>query len=327
LVKYSLGIMAGDTVALAAVLDAMYARSGGGSVDTARLAPNFLGMTKTYLGQMAIRNANGEVGAGDAGQFRIRHPTNDTYTMNFGFNTSSGQFGYINVWSGGALTNGKIALVNKTIVYTTDGSATVDSALQVGHGAYRGGLHIYGGGLFHGGIGTGGQAPRIGRRLDVVGAAAVSDTLRVGDYSTFSYVIPGGDWVVSSTGDIKTDISAIETPADFEARILAVSPKRYRFKPEAFLRGVSDTLKGKALTKALAEDAAQAAKQSERVMTGFIAEEFNPAFSANPSSKEIHTSEIIAALWKQNQELLKRVKALETRVAVLVFESEIKKGE
>lgn len=62
---------------------------------------------------------------------------------------------------------------------------------------------------------------------------------------------------------------------------------------------------------------AQAQKQSERVMTGFIAEEFNPAFSVTPNSKEIKTSEIIAALWKQNQELLKRIKALETRVAKL----------
>jgi hypothetical protein len=337
LVKYSYGIMRGDSAALTAVLDMIYPRSGGGvsvsvlsdsldanprggggaTVDTARLMPGFTNQDLSYSGHIKVKSAAADTVASfwNLGQSTVAIYRDGSYRgLSFAGGsriverTTTGNFRFLfsNVLQ---MYGGRLQLSSSL---STEG----DSLLTVGDIDSKGGVHVFGGGYFHGDLGLG-RIRTNGVRLDVAGRATVTDTLRVGDYTAFTYIIPGGDPVKSSTGDIKTDISAIETPQDFAARVLAVSPKRYRFKPGAYLRGISDTLVGKERTDALAADAAQAAKQSERVMTGFIAEEFNPAFSSRPDSKEIDSGEIMAALWKANQELLRRVADLEARVKKL----------
>jgi len=298
LAKYSYGIMAGDSAALAAVLDAMYARSGGGAaVDTSLLVGNNrddldIKGDKWFKGDAMVTK---ELWIYDSTRAAYRNVLEyDNYVFNIGKRADN----YTYFWS----NNAQMMSISCGVALETINNA---------HVWVKGGSKLT--------IGTAAIAGANTKPLYVAsaGGARIDDTLRVGDYTTYTYIIPGGDPVKSSTREIKTDISTIETPADFAARVLSVSPKRYRFKPEAYLRGISDTLVGKERDDALATDAAQAAKQSERVLTGFIAEEFNPAFSSRPNSKEIDTGEIMAALWKANQELLRRVADLETRVKKL----------
>lgn len=296
LVKYSYGIMAGDTAALAAVLDALYARSGGGAaVDTSLLVGNnrddlSIQGDKWFKGHVMLTKQLWMYDSTRAKYINVLRYDNDV--LGIGANVTNYTYFYSNAYKVSAFSAGGLETQNNTYIW-----AKGDSRIAIGT--------------------TTKPTTSNMKPLYVVGGAQITDTTRFGDWTTYSYIIPGGDLVKSSTRDIKIDISAIETPKDFEARILSVSPKRYRFKPEAYMRGVSDTLKGEDLTKALAEDAAQAAKQSERVVTGFIAEEFNPAFGIDPASKEIHTSDIIAAQWKAIQMLTARVKALEARLAKL----------
>jgi hypothetical protein len=285
-----------DTASLAVLGDLLYARSGGGAaVDTSLLVGNNrddlnIQGDKWFKGHVMLTK---QLWIYDSTHARYRNMLQyDNYVLDIGINAAN----YTYFWSNNS----------KVIAFSAGGAETQNN------------MYIWAKGNSRIAIGTTTQPTTSNMKpLYVVGGAQITDTTRFGDWTTYSYIIPGGDLVKSSTRDIKTDISAIETPKDFEARILSVSPKRYRFKPEAYLRGVSDTLKGEDLTKALAEDAAQAAKQSERVVTGFIAEEFNPAFGIDPASKEIHTSDIIAAQWKAIQMLTARVKALEARLTKL----------
>lgn len=178
-------------------------------------------------------------------------------------------------------------------------------------------------------LGIGTSSP--GEKLDVTGEIRCSDTLRVGNYSTYSYVIPGGSWVTSSTAQVKENITEITEPADLFTKVLTVSPKKYNFKASVFrknykLTDIPDSAmmdsvfrkltnkERKDRLKALnAADSTEADKLSKRRMTGFLAEDIN-AMLGKPDSKEIDYAEIIAILWKTNQALIRKVNDQEARL-------------
>ena len=180
-----------------------------------------------------------------------------------------------------------------------------------------------------GNVGIGTTNP--GEKLDVTGEIRCSDTLRVGNYSTYSYVIPGGSWVTSSTAQVKENITEITEPADLFTKVLTVSPKKYNFKPSVFrknykLTDIPDSAmvdsvyrkltnkERKDRLKALnAADSTDALKLSQRKFTGFLAEDIN-AILGKPYSKEIDYAEVIALLWKTNQALIRKVNDQEARL-------------
>jgi len=193
-----------------------------------------------------------------------------------------------------------------------------DSGLNVGASNGMNGLHVYGGGRFHGSVGVRTTAPRMA--LDVTGVARATDTIRSGDFTTYTYFIPGGAIVQSSSKEIKKNI--IDVPAFSFDNILAVNPKRYQFKESALHRGI-DTTGDFRLTasekntlhfKKEADETERVNKASAIVHTGFLAEDF-ATFGGN--GKEINTGEVMAVLWKTNQALIQKVKELEARIEKL----------
>lgn len=312
-----------DTASLAVLGDLLYARTGGS------------GITTVTHDTLSVQWASAEGVSSAARNTWAFHVGRGTGALNFGWNTSGygmiSSIVYGSAWKPLAIRATKIGMGSAITSYG-------DSTVTIGSAASMDGLHVYGGGLFHGGIGTGGQAPRIGRRLDVVGAAAVSDTLRVGDFTTFTYVVPGGDPVKSSTAAIKRNIVPVDTLPALLERFISVNPVRYQFKPVAFRTAFDTsmadgrwwslkTVQKLALRDSfLVADSTRAETLAQRQMIGFLAEDLHAAgFTA--SGREYGNGELLAVLWRvvqrlairhRNQQseiddLKARVKALEAK--------------
>jgi len=164
---------------------------------------------------------------------------------------------------------------------------------------------------FYAGAGTFGGA------LTVAGKATAADTIRSGDYVTYSYFIPGGALVQSSSQDLKENIRSYT--ADL-SKFFLVKPRKYTFKKENFIRlfdesTLSDTLtvneKGELRKKFREENLREAEAKSKREMIGFLAEEFNAIIGKD--SKEVNQQDVINVLWLKVQELEARVAKLEKR--------------
>ena len=156
-----------------------------------------------------------------------------------------------------------------------------------------------------------------GGDVKVTGRFTASDTIRAGDYTTYTYFIPGGALVQSSTQDIKTNIRNYS--ADL-TKFSLVKPKKYNFKREAFIRlfdestlpdSLSEREKGDIRQKFRADNLKEAEEKSKREMVGFLAEEFNSILGKD--SKEINQQDVINVLWLKIQELEQRIKKLEAK--------------
>lgn len=170
-------------------------------------------------------------------------------------------------------------------------------------------------GTFYGGDGD------LSGSLTVTGAGSVggkftaADTIRSGNFTTYSYFIPGGALVQSSTESIKDNIR--NYTADLK-KFSLVKPKRYNFKQEAFIRlfdestlpdSLSEKEKGDIRKKFREDNLKEATEKSKREMVGFLAEEFNSILGKD--SKEINQQDVINVMWLKIQELEARIKRLE----------------
>ena len=147
------------------------------------------------------------------------------------------------------------------------------------------------------------------------GQWTAADTIRSGNYTTYSYFIPGGALVQSSSEDLKTNIRNFG--ADL-SKFSLVKPRKYNFKREAFIRlfdestlpdSLSEREKGEIRKKFREDNLKEADEKSKREITGFLAEEFNAILGKD--SKEINTMELMAVMWLKIQELEARIKKLE----------------
>ena len=175
-------------------------------------------------------------------------------------------------------------------------------------------------------VGIGTATPE--SKLHVAGTFRASDTIRSGDYTTYSYFIPGGTLQTSSDSTIKRDISIINAPQNMFSRFLSVKPRKYRWRPEAF-RGVTfestpDTLTTSERWALVAEDSIKAERMAERWQIGFLAQEFNYQIFGRANSKELDFSEVTATLWVTLQETIKEANNLRGRISVL--ESQVAAG-
>lgn len=171
-------------------------------------------------------------------------------------------------------------------------------------------------------------------KLDVAGNLRCTDSLRVGNYTTYSWIKPGdAAWTASSTIDVKRDIAPTDTASATDtrgilARVASVDPVRYRFRPQVF-RVPFDTAfaEGKWFTMKVAErqafrgqyriaDSLKAEEKAAGYLTGFLAEQFNAAFG-DPNSKEISYSDVVAVEWRAIQALIRRTRLQEQRIDAL----------
>jgi len=172
-----------------------------------------------------------------------------------------------------------------------------------------------------GSLGIGTTSPL--RRFHVVGSSIHSDTLWVGSPTgTYSYCIPGGNWVTSSTREIKKNIADYPVSADILTKITGVNPKTWNFKAEVFRNDIKlsdfpDTIPNRKqkYREAVAADSLQALEKSKRKHKGFIAEDISTI--TGKASKEVDQGELIMILWQANQALIRKVEDLESRVAKL----------
>ena len=159
----------------------------------------------------------------------------------------------------------------------------------------------------------------------------IDDTIRAGDYTTYSYFIPGGLLVTSSDSSTKYDIrTATASLANFGN----VVPREYKFKKQNFLRqfdesSVPDSIdvqendstvvrrsnkteKDAARTEFYYRNNQWAKRMSQASHSGFLAQEFNQQLFGKPGS-DIRQEDINVALWLKVQELEARIKALEAK--------------
>ncbi len=167
-------------------------------------------------------------------------------------------------------------------------------------------------------------------KLDVIGTARSTDTLRTGDWTTYSYIIPGGALVQSSDEALKTDIRSFNPDL---SKFSLVNPKVFKFKRENFVKTFDETSVPDSVDKQIdsvtvrvsnkvekdkrraafnAEAGAFADRMAEVKHTGLMATDFNPLIMGK-NSKELNQGEVIAVLWKKVQELEARIKLLESR--------------
>ena len=180
-----------------------------------------------------------------------------------------------------------------------------------------------------GNAGFGTNTPKT--KVDVAGTLRSTDTLRTGDWTTYSYIIPGGALVQSSDEALKTDIRSFNPDL---SKFSLVNPKVFKFKRENFVRTFDEssvpdsvdkqidsvtvvrvsnkTEKDKQRSEFTIEAAAFADRMAEVKHTGLMATDFNPLIMGK-NSKELNQGEVIAVMWKKIQELEARVKVLESR--------------
>jgi len=158
-----------------------------------------------------------------------------------------------------------------------------------------------------------------------------ADTIRAGDWTTYSYFIPGGSLVTSSDSATKTGIvNAAINLANFKG----VVPREYRFRKENFLRQFDESSVPDSIDVRLndsvsvwqsnrsAKDSARAdfyyrnnqwaERMSQAKHNGFLAQEFNRQL-LGVESKEIRQEDINVALWLKVQELEKRIEQYEAK--------------
>src|SRR3990167_5731255 len=163
----------------------------------------------------------------------------------------------------------------------------------------------------------------------LTGKLTTVDTIRAGDYATYSYFIPGGSLVTSSDSTSKW---AIRSASFNLANFGKVTPREYRFKKENFLRTFDESSVPDSIDVQIndstsvrrsnrkAKDAARtefyfrnnqwAERMSQVEHNGFLAQEFNQQLFGR-DSKEIRQEDINIAMWLKVQELEARIKKLE----------------
>jgi hypothetical protein len=160
------------------------------------------------------------------------------------------------------------------------------------------------------------------------GRVTSGDTIRAGDYTTYSYFIPGGALVQSSTQEIKRNITVIDPPSGIFAKFLSVKPRRYQWRPEAFrtvtFESTPDTLTDAERWAIVTADSLKAEKQAERWQIGLIAEEFNQNIFGRVS-REIDQAEVTTALWIVLRETVREAALLRDRVETL--ETQMAQGQ
>jgi len=313
-----------DTASLAVVADKMYPRTaGGGGADTNRIVFRDKDV-ETGARSYRLRSTNATDSA------YVFAGTNQKSHVAFSLNEAGGS--YIEIESPIATTGTIMQLgmglsgINWIASNTSVGSITARTNVSLSaHSIRMGGdaagfynisssgtaaylPYIHFNTEWRMGVGT--TTPQM--RLDVTGRARFTDTMRVGDFTTYSYIIPGGALVQSSTREVKRNITDYAQTSLFD-KVLAVNPVTWNFRPEVFKTGYSDSDTTEQLKrKHDDDDVTRAGKLSAIKHTGFIAEDWAAQFGGN--GKEMNQSEITAVLWKTNQELIQRVRALEARV-------------
>jgi len=155
-----------------------------------------------------------------------------------------------------------------------------------------------------------------GPKVEINGTLLSTDTLRVGDWTTYSYIKAGdAAWTSSSDSSLKKNISALSPNLSLFS---SVKPRTFQFKKELFLspfnaKSLPDTIPQKAKdsirTAFYTKNLADAEAMSRIPHTGFLAQEFNKVLGKD--SKEINYSEVIAVMWMKIQELEARIAKLE----------------
>jgi len=203
--------------------------------------------------------------------------------------------------------------------------AAITSSFQI-YGAYAGvGRALVMTVLGSGNVGIGTTTPQA--KLDGVGKLTFSDTIRSGNYTTYSYFIPGGSLVTSSDENVKINVRPFALSASALSFVESINPRKYEWKKDNYTKAFDTSFvphwfalkaseKTSTRNKWLAEMTTEADRQANRTTTGFIAQEVN-ALLGKPNSKEIDYGELNAVLWQAVQELSAKVKALETRVRAL----------
>lgn len=156
--------------------------------------------------------------------------------------------------------------------------------------------------------------------MKAAGASIISprifatDTLYAGNHAVYTYIIPGGDPVKSSTAAIKRNIVPVDTLPALLERFISVNPVRYQFKPVAFRTAFDTsmadgrwwslkTVQKLALRDSfLVADSTRTETLAQRQMIGFLAEDLHAAgFTA--SGREYGNGELLAVLWRVVQRL------------------------
>ena len=167
------------------------------------------------------------------------------------------------------------------------------------------------------------------KALDVNGGIRTNDTLRVGNYSVYSYIKAGdAAWTISSDSSLKTNIKKYSANLNNFKNII---PRSFNFKKDAFLKSFDETSmpdsiyidslgikvsnkeeKDKKRLEFEEKNLAEANAQSKIVHTGFLADEFNKQLF-NTNSKEIDYQDVIVTMWAKIQELEARIEVLEKK--------------
>jgi len=163
------------------------------------------------------------------------------------------------------------------------------------------------------------------------GKGTFGDTLRSGNYTTYSYFIPGGALVQSSDSTSKSNILPFTANL---ANFSIVTPRTYNFRKENFIlpfdsKSVPDSIDiqiDSVTTKRVSNKSTKNALKlehdtkenikAERLASvnhaGFLAQEFNQKMFGK-NSNEIRQEDIINILWAKVQELEKRIEKLEKK--------------
>jgi len=175
------------------------------------------------------------------------------------------------------------------------------------------------------GIGTTGPLTT----ADISGTLRSTDTVRSGNWTTYTYFLPGGALVQSSDESLKANILPFTANL---ANFKNVSPRLYNFKKEVFLEifdrsSVPDSVdvkvdsvntmrvsnlaaKDSAAVNFYVRNLADAERKSQIAYRGFLANEFNPLILGK-QSKEINQQDVINTMWLKIQQLEARIEKLE----------------
>jgi hypothetical protein len=307
-------------------------------------------INKIFIGSTTIQSGFIHIANGNDGEIS----TSDAYSLKFMAATASGTMGkgvIIQGYGSGGWVN--------TIQVLNNSSGTVNAVLVPESGTVGIGLETGIDSMLT--VNLGGWFKR-GLRLDdnaIIGGTAQAkaiygtDTMKAGTKTglVYSYFIPGGALVQSSSSALKTNIQ--NYTADL-SKFKLVSPRKFNFKKELFLDqfneksvpdsvGVqihhklripsvdkkgkltfkdSDSVSVKMVSNEIAKNNARtdfyfrnnvdAERRSKIEYRGFLAEEFNGQLFGK-ESKEINNADVINTLWLKVQELEKRIELLEAK--------------
>lgn len=218
---------------------------------------------------------------------------------------------HINFWSATATATGLVKFRNSsgTVAWGFGTNAIFGTGWEFFEGATNR-MYIAPGGN----VGLGTNTPQT--KAHINGGLRSEDTLRVGNYTTYSYVKPGDAlWTSSSDSTTKTGIREL-SGLDL-SKFSLVKPRIFRFMEQNFYENfnessLSDTLDAasKAARRAafISENRANAKKLSSIDHVGFLAQEYNQKLFGR-QSKEIDYGELLSVAWLKIQELEARIKA------------------